>query len=114
MKGFIRSIDFAAHGAKGSILTDEQIDEYSLAGRYGNKEQQRVLDDIRHRRLTRLDKRIKKGEFGVLAIQAVNQRRRRTVSGVGKPFRVKSTKGLSPLQIQALKNMGIDIDALKS
>ena len=109
MSAPIKSVNFAAHGAIGETLTDRQIEEYMLRGRYGQDKCQEILDDIRHGRIRRFDSRIKAGEFGDRARAALKERRRRTPKGgYGKKIPVM----LSEEQIAALAANGIDINAL--
>lgn len=111
MKGSVKSVNFAAHGAIGEVLTDKQIDEYTLHGRYGRDRQLKMLDDVRHRRCTRFDARIRKGEFGQEAMRAMKERRRRRSDGsLGATIKYKqSAEGLSELQIKILCELGLEM-----
>jgi len=103
----LKSMDFSRIAFMKGDLTDRKIDEYSLKGYYDHAQKQRMLDRVRHGECKAFDERIRKGEFGVDAIVALKSRRRRTKTGVSRIPRVKDTSGLSPLQIEALKQMAL-------
>ena len=53
--GHVKSINFAAHGAVGSQLTDKQIDGYITQGHYGEDMQRRLKEEKEWKRLRALD-----------------------------------------------------------
>lgn len=57
-----------------AILTDRQIDAYTLSGRYGERKRQDLLRLIEKGKYRGLDARIDAGEFGI-EVQQIKARR---------------------------------------
>lgn len=74
MQSTLRSKDLSEHASIGSVLTDRQIDAYMLRGYYGLHLRQGMLNSIKSGACKSLDARIRKNEFGVEALNALNSR----------------------------------------
>jgi len=104
----IKSVDFAQHGALGSILTDHQITEYLLRGNYGFAKQTKAINDLARGAFPRLHKRVRAGEFGLMAQRSLSLYKRST----RKAAKSSSTAFLSDKQLEALAAMGLDPETL--
>lgn len=57
-----------------NILSDKQIDAYTLQGVYGHKKREELISLIRRGKYRGLDHRINKGEFGLDVKRALLER----------------------------------------
>jgi hypothetical protein len=104
----IKSVDFAQHGAIGAVLTDHQITEYLLRGNYGFARQTKAINDLANGAFPRLHKRVRAGEFGLLAQRSLSLYKRTTRKG----NKTSPSSFLSDGQRADLIAMGLNPDTL--
>lgn len=91
-QGRVQGIDYARFGTRGRPLSDLQIEKYILQGRYGEAERDRFWAVILRGGYRRLDKRIRRGDFGQALAQELNRKRpvgKRTSSSTSRVVRTE-------------------------
>ena len=73
--GHVKAIDYSKHGILGGLLTDMKIARYILSGHYGEEEKEKLWSAVLAGRFRKLDKRIRRGDFGPQMRQELNRRR---------------------------------------